>query len=88
VCALPLPPQIKIGFGEGEWRKENGMECDEFVNAVRLMREAQKNYIRLHNQSALRDSFKWEEVVDQALREGITKEIIISEDELEMDMEG
>jgi len=62
------------------------MEVDEFVSMVRYMREAQVKYFRLRQQSDLIASKRWEKLVDQALKDGITKEITVQQDQLEWDL--
>lgn len=61
------------------------MEVDEFVRLVREMREAQKKYFRLRTQSDLLASKRWEKLVDDALKNGITKEITVSQDQFDWD---
>lgn len=62
------------------------MEVDKFVNAVQKMREAQNVFFRLRKQSDLIISGRWERLVDQALKDGITKEITVEEKQIEWDL--
>ena len=45
------------------------MEFSEFVNLVKLMRETQKKYFRLHSYEALNESKKLEKQVDEVIKE-------------------
>lgn len=62
------------------------MEVNEFVNTVRKMREAQNTYFHFRKQSDLIVSKRWEKLVDQALKDGITNEIAVEEKQIEWDL--